>query len=95
MALALDRLFNHPNLCPFIGRQLIQRLITSNPSAAYTARVAQACVNNGQGVRGDMQAIIRAILLDSDARDASKIADPQFGKVREPVLRLVQLGALL
>ena len=88
LALALDRLFNHPNLCPFIGRQLIQRLITSNPSAAYTARVAQACVNNGQGVRGDMQAIIRAILLDSDARDASKITDPQFGKVREPVLRL-------
>ncbi len=88
LALALDHLFNHPNLCPFIGRQLIQRLITSNPSAAYTGRVAAACVNNGQGVRGDMKAMLRAILLDTEARDASKIADPQFGKVREPVVRL-------
>ena len=88
LALALDRLFNHQNLCPFIGRQLIQRLVTSNPSAAYTGRVAAACVNNGQGVRGDMKAMLRAILLDTEARDASKIADPQFGKVREPVVRL-------
>lgn len=88
LTLALDRLFNHQNLCPFIGRQLIQRLITSNPSAAYTGRVSAACANNGQGVRGDMKAIIRAILLDAEARDASKLTDPQFGKVREPVLRL-------
>ncbi|MDQ3446887.1 MAG: DUF1800 domain-containing protein [Pseudomonadota bacterium] len=88
LALALDRLFNHVNLCPFVGKQLIQRFVTSNPSAAYTGRVAAACVNNGQGVRGDMKAMIRAILLDAEARDASKIADPQFGKVREPVLRL-------
>ena len=88
LTLALDRLFNHPNLCPFIGRQLIQRFVTSNPSAAYTGRVAAACVNNGQGARGDMKAIIRAILLDAEARDASKLADPQWGKVREPVLRL-------
>lgn len=88
LTLALDRLFNHQNLCPFVGKQLIQRFVTSNPSAAYTGRVATACVNNGQGVRGDMKAIIRAILLDAEARDASKINDPQFGKVREPVLRL-------
>ncbi len=88
LALALDRLFNHANLCPFVGRQLIQRFVTSNPSAAYTGRVAAACVNNGQGVRGDMKAMIRAILLDAEARDASKIADPQFGKVREPAVRL-------
>jgi uncharacterized protein (DUF1800 family) len=88
LTLALDRLFNHANLCPFIGRQLVQRFVTSNPSAAYTARVSAACVNNGQGVRGDMKAMIRAILLDVEARDASKLADPQFGKVREPVLRL-------
>ena len=88
LALALDRLFSHQNLCPFVGRQLIQRLVTSNPSAAYTGRVAAACVNNGQGVRGDMKAIIRAILLDAEARDTSKSTDPQFGKVREPVLRL-------
>jgi len=88
MTLALDRLFGHPNLCPFIGRQLIQRFVTSNPSAAYTGRVAAACINNGQGVRGDMKTIVRAILLDTEARDASRIADPQWGKIREPVLRL-------
>ena len=88
LTLALDRLFNHPNLCPFVGRQLIQRFVTSNPSAAYTGRVASACVNNGQGARGDMKAIIRAILLDAEARDASKLADMQWGKVREPALRL-------
>ena len=88
LALALDRLFNHQNFCPFFGRHLIQRFVTSNPSAAYTGRVAAACVNNGQGVRGDMKAMLRAILLDAEARDASKLTDPQFGKVREPVLRL-------
>ncbi|MGH6624302.1 MAG: DUF1800 domain-containing protein, partial [Burkholderiaceae bacterium] len=88
LTIALDRLFNHPNLCPFVGKQLIQRLVTSNPSPAYVGRVAAACINNGTGVRGDMRAIVRAILLDADARDASKLADPQWGKVREPVLRL-------
>ena len=88
MKIAMDTLFNHPNLCPFIGRQLVQRLVTSNPSPAYVGRVAAACANNGSGVRGDMKAIIRAILLDAEARDAGKLADPQWGKVREPVLRL-------
>lgn len=88
LALALDRLFNHSNLCPFIGRQLIQRLTTSNPSAAYVGRVSAACANNGQGARGDMKAMIRAVLLDAEARDAAKLNDPQWGKVREPVLRL-------
>jgi uncharacterized protein (DUF1800 family) len=88
MKIAMDTLFNHPNLCPFIGRQLVQRLVTSNPGPAYVGRVAAACANNGSGVRGDMKAIIRAILLDAEARDAGKLADPQWGKVREPVLRL-------
>jgi uncharacterized protein (DUF1800 family) len=88
LRVALDRLFNHPNLCPFIGRQLIQRLVTSNPGPAYISRVSAACTDNGQGVRGDMKAIVRAILLDADARDAAKLTDPQWGKVREPVLRL-------
>jgi uncharacterized protein (DUF1800 family) len=92
LALALDHLFNHQNLCPFIGKQLIQRLVTSNPAPAYVGRVSAACANNGQGVRGDMKAIIRAILLDADARDASKVSDPQWGKVREPVLRLAHWG---
>ncbi|MCL6487059.1 MAG: DUF1800 family protein, partial [Janthinobacterium lividum] len=67
MALALDTLFNHPNAGPFFGRQLIQRLVTSNPSPAYVGRVAAAFANNGAGVRGDMQAVIRAVLLDPEA----------------------------
>jgi uncharacterized protein (DUF1800 family) len=90
LTIALDRLFNHPNLCPFIGRQLIQRLVTSNPSPAYVARVSAACVDNGAGVRGDMRAMVRAILLDDAARGAAGLSDPQFGKLREPVLRLAQ-----
>jgi uncharacterized protein (DUF1800 family) len=88
LKIALDRLFDHPNLCPFIGRQLIQRLVTSNPAVAYVGRVAAACVDNGAGVRGDMKAIVRAILLDDEARSSANLANPQFGKLREPVLRL-------
>ena len=86
---ALDTLFNHPNLPPFIGRQLIQRLVTSNPSSAYVSRVAAAFSNNGAGVRGDLQAVIRAILLDSEARDTALATTPGFGKLREPVVRFL------
>jgi len=85
---ALDTLFNHENVGPFIGRQLIQRLVTSNPSAAYISRVTAAFNNNGQGVRGDMKAVIRAILTDTEARSATVAAQPAFGKLREPVVRL-------
>ncbi len=87
---ALDTLFNHPNVGPFFGRQLIQRLVTSNPSPAYVRRVAEAFNNNGAGVRGDMQAVIRAVLLDPEARSAASLQQKDFGKVREPVLRLSQ-----
>jgi len=86
--LALDTLFNHPNLPPFIGRQLIQRLVTSNPSAAYVTRVAAVFADNGAGVRGDMKAVLRAILLDAEARNAP-VAAGSFGKLREPVTRFV------
>lgn len=86
LKVALDTLFNHPNVGPFIGRQLIQRLVTSNPSPAYVARVAQAFNDNGSGVRGDMKAVLRAILLDSEARSSPVTA--RSGKLREPVLRL-------
>ena len=86
LRIALDTLFNHRNTGPFIGKQLIQRLVTSNPSPAYVGRVARAFANNGAGVRGDMKAVIRAILMDPEARDASKLSDPQWGKLREPVL---------
>lgn len=85
LKVALDTLFNHPNVGPFIGRQLIQRLVTSNPSPAYVGRVAAAFNDNGGGVRGDMKAVLRAILLDEEARAA---ADTQAGKLREPILRL-------
>lgn len=88
LRIAMDTLFNHPNTGPFIGRQLIQRLVTSNPSPAYVARVSRAFANNGAGVRGDMKAVIRAILMDPEARDASKVNDPEWGKLREPILRL-------
>ena len=88
LRIALDTLFNHPNTGPFIGRQLIQRLVTSNPSPAYVSRVAAAFANNGSGIRGDMKAVIRAILLDNEACLPARPGDGRHGKVREPVLRL-------
>lgn len=91
LRVALDRLFNHSNVGPFIGRQLIQRLVTSNPSPAYVARVSAAFANNGSGVRGDMRAVLTAILLDPEARLTSaqaQVTDARAGRVREPVLRL-------
>jgi uncharacterized protein (DUF1800 family) len=87
---ALDVLSNHPNVAPFIGRQLIQRLVTSNPSPAYVDRVAAVFENNGAGVRGDLGATVRAILLDPEARNGHRVAPATFGKVREPLLRLTQ-----
>ena len=87
---ALDTLFNHPNVGPFFGRQMIQRLVTSNPSPAYVGRVAAAFNNNGQGVRGDLKAVWRAILLDEEARSNAGLTNPQFGKLREPMLRFAQ-----
>lgn len=84
---ALDTLFNHPNAAPFFSRQLIQRLVTSNPSPAYVGRVSAVFANNGKGVRGDMQAIVRAVLLDSEAV-AMAGSTMRTGKLREPLLRL-------
>ena len=87
LKVALDTLFNHPNAGPFFGRQLIQRLVSSNPSPAYIGRVAAAFANNGSGVRGDMQAVIRAVLLDPEAL-APAGTTLRTGKLREPLLRL-------
>lgn len=84
---ALDNIFQHPNVGPFIGRQLVQRLVTSNPSAAYIARVSAAFADNGQGVRGDLKAVIRAVLLDPEARAADASTRARYGKLREPVIR--------
>ncbi len=91
---ALDVLFQHPNLGPFIGKQLIQFLVTSNPSPAYVARVSAAFANNGSGVRGDMQSVVRAILLDPEARGAVQAA-PGYGKLREPALLAANLARAL
>ena len=87
LADALDNIFNHPNVGPFIGRQLIQRLVTSNPSPAYIARVARRFNDNGAGVRGDLRAVVRAVLLDPEARDVALARSGNFGKQREPVIR--------
>lgn len=87
LRIALDTLFNHPNVGPFIGRQLIQRFVTSNPSPAYIARVSAAFNNNGQGVRGDMRAVLRAVLLDPEARDVNVANQATWGKLREPMIR--------
>jgi uncharacterized protein (DUF1800 family) len=86
----LDALFNHPNNAPFISKQLIQRLVTSNPSSAYVKRVATVYSDNGHGVRGDLGAVYAAILQDDEARAPSGLTAPEFGKLREPMVRLVQ-----
>ncbi len=92
---ALDNIFNHPNVGPFIARQLIQRLVTSNPSPGYVYRVANvfnSSINSsGQNVRGDLRAVVRAILLDYEVRSTDVIANQGFGKQREPVLRFSAL----
>ncbi len=91
LKIALDTLFNHPNTGPFISKQLIQHLVTSNPSPAYVARVAAVFADNGSGVRGDMKAVIQAILLDDEARNATNAAaNPQYGRVSEPLVRYTQ-----
>ncbi len=87
----LDALFHHPNTAPFISRQLIQRLVTSNPSPGYVYRVASAFANNGAGVRGDLGAVVRAILLDPEARSSAVAATATFGKLKEPLLRATGL----
>lgn len=88
---ALDILFNHQNVGPFIGRQLIQRMVTSNPSPAYVGRVAAAFANNGSGVRGDMKAVIRAVLLDPEAKTPPSEFSNVNGRLREPLLRMTAL----
>ncbi len=90
LRIALDVLFNHPNVGPFFGKQMIQRLVTSNPSPAYVSRVADAFNNNGSGTRGDLRAVFKAVLLDDEALAPSGLTDSRFGKLREPMLRFAQ-----
>lgn len=89
---AVNILFNHPSIAPFVCKQLIQRMVTSNPSTGYISRVAGAFINNGSGVRGDMKAVVRAILMDTEAREPAMMDSPTFGKLREPFLRVVNFA---
>ena len=86
---ALDNIFNHPNVGPFVSRQLIQKLVTSNPSLPYVARVAAVFNNDGAGKRGNLGAVVKAILLDAEARPATP--GPTDGKAKEPLIRLTGL----
>lgn len=85
---ALDTIFGHANVAPFVSRQLIMRLVCSNPSPAYVTRVATVFNNDGAGVKGNLAAVVKAILLDSEARSSPLVSDLRFGKQREPILRL-------
>jgi len=90
---ALDIIFNHSNVGPFISRRLIQRFVTSNPSKGYIYRVAMAFENNGAGNRGDLKAVVKAILLDYEARSLEPVDNPNnnsFGKVKEPIIAFIQ-----
>jgi len=91
MRQALDALCNHPNVGPFIARQLIQRFVTSNPSPGYIHRVASVFNDNGSGVRGDLGATIKAVLLDYEARSADVRNSISYGKPIEPVMRLTRM----
>lgn len=88
---ALDKLFAHPNVGPFISKQLIQRLITSNPSPAYIERVAKVFNDNGKGVRGDMAAVVKAIVLDEEMLKASYDDTRKFGKFKEPIIKMTAI----
>jgi len=92
ITLTHDAIFNHPNIGPFLCRQLIQRLVTSSPSREYLARVVQKFNDNGSGVRGDMKAVIKAILLDYEARSPVERDRRGYGKQREPLLRVTGIA---
>jgi len=91
LKIALDTLFNHPNVPAFFSKQMIQHMVTSNPSPAYISRVAKVFENDGTGVRGNLQAVITAILTDPEARDsATYVGTQQYGKVRESLIRYTE-----
>lgn len=90
LELALDNVFHHPNVGPFVGRQLIQQLVTSNPGPEYVARVSRAFADDGRGVRGSLEAVVKAVLLDPEARGPSR-READYGRLREPVLFVTNL----
>lgn len=91
---AIRHLFEHPNCAPFISRSLIQFLVTSNPTPAYVGRISSIFSNNGKGVRGDLGAVVKGILMDREARDPAVATSPEFGIFREPVIRTMHLAKL-
>jgi len=93
LARAIDSIFNHPNVGPFISKQLIQRFVTSNPSPAYVERIARIFNDNGNGVRGDLTAVIKAILLDDDSLNSH--LNNNGGKLKEPIIRITQIWRAL
>src|SRR5207302_1719441 len=88
LADAHNTIFNHPNVGAFICRELIQRLVTDNPSPGYVYRVAQKFADNGQGVRGDLAAVVKAILTDYEARSTAVLGYQGYGHLKEPLLRV-------
>jgi len=93
LKIALDTLFNHQNTAPYFAKRLIQQFVTSNPSPGYVTRVGAVFANNGSGVRGDIAAVLKAVLLDDEARNtAAAQSNPVFGKLREPVMRVTNWG---
>ena len=89
--IALDNLFYHQNIAPFVSKHLIMRLVKSNPTPEYVGRVAAVFENNGEGVKGDLGAVVKAVLLDDEARNCEWISTPYSGKMREPMIRYIQL----
>jgi uncharacterized protein (DUF1800 family) len=87
----VNNVFAHPNTPVYVGKQLIQRLVTGNPSKAYVQRIVNVFVNNGAGVRGDLKAVVKAILMDPEARGGGSANDPTYGSLKEPVLVLTNL----
>lgn len=92
--LAIEHIFNHPNVGPFIARRLIQQFVKSNPSPNYIQTVAEKFNNNGNGVRGDMKAVVQSILTHPEARSCASISEASQGKLKEPILRYTQFARL-
>lgn len=91
LAFALDTIFRHPNVGPFVAKHLIQRLVTSNPTPAYVHRIAAVFDDDGHGERGNLGAVVRALLLDDEARRGHELMPETFGKMREPITKIVRL----
>lgn len=92
---AIDNVFNHPNVGPFVAQRLIQRLVKSNPSPGYISRVSEIFNDNGEGVRGDMRGLLKAILLDEEARSCQSLQNPDHGMLREPLVRYTHYAKVL